>query len=207
MSTVATMLNELQATEAEARLRAAADYFDILGRNEAPKRGDKEQLRECMTTLGRTTHDVQGDLELVQQLVRCRPLAESLAALRGEAQRLHCEHAEAEKQAAREREEFEAAIRERLAPLEAAKARNQNEIAAADEARRSLSRHEIRWLAIAEGISFDEAERRYMERVARERWEADGRPVLAHGRRLVPEQRIERLRSEYGFSVSGGRTA
>jgi len=153
MSTVATLLEQTRVEASAARSQAAADYREILERNDRPQAGDLERLRDVMGVLGRTDEDLSEDLAFVQQWAGLRALIDSIPE-REEAQR----HAVARQNEAHRvgvagMEKLKAAI------IEADEAARVASVALEQaRAARGLMRDwETRWRVIERGISFGES--------------------------------------------------
>jgi hypothetical protein len=67
-----TTTEQLQAAMVRRRTEAAAEYFELLSRNDNPKPGDADKLAECMKTLGRTSVHIADDLAIVNGILAGR---------------------------------------------------------------------------------------------------------------------------------------
>lgn len=74
-------IEAMHAAAAQRKADAAEQYRAVLLRNEAPEPGDDVALGECMATLGRSTDDLAGDLQLVNDIEAASAAVPQRAAL------------------------------------------------------------------------------------------------------------------------------
>lgn len=173
---MSTMI-ELAAQRQEQRLAAAVpEYFALLERNARPRPGDEDRLAECMGVLGRSVDDLEDDVELVGQIIATRALAAELPAHETARQKA-CEHFAAVD--AECKRELEVVEKSAAAKRETAQTAWNNAAAAfqrANYAKGELSRLQLRWEAVARGVSVDEmVNERHAEREERKAVESAGR--------------------------------
>ena len=69
------LVEQVRAAEAAGRAEAAREYREVLGRVDAPRRGDAERLAELLRALGKSLDDAPRDAEVLREAAALEAVA------------------------------------------------------------------------------------------------------------------------------------